>query len=89
MGKTKCKCGLLAHVIIKEKAYCLKCAPKPEPKPEKAVKPKERPKPPANRVIKKNKQSIESCIDKIGPKIKPTPPTPPKKKPWWKRLFGI
>ena len=83
MGKIKCKCGLLAHVIIKEKAYCLKCAPKSE----KVERPKERPKPPAGRVTKKDEQSIESCIDKIGPKIKSTPTTSPKKKPWWKRLF--
>jgi len=78
MAKVKCsKCGALAHVSIKGKAYCLDCAPNPE----KMERPKPWPKPPVDK-----KQPLEMEIVKItGTSLSDFI----EKRPWWKRLLGI
>jgi len=89
MGKLKCKCGLPAHVMIKAKAHCLKCVPKPEQKPEQEEKldsscsESSSSSSSADVEPLENKQSIELRIDKIGPIVKST-----KKKSWWAKFLG-
>lgn len=86
MSKLRCKCGLPAHVMIKGKPYCLKCAPEPEQEleqePEQEEESSYSESSSSLSSAEVELQCIELSINKIGPIIKQK-----KKKPWWEKFL--